>query len=513
MPGKFYITTPIYYPNGEPHLGHVYATVAADAVARYHRLCGEQTFFLTGTDEHGIKMVKTAAEEGVEPQELADRNAAVFEAVWKEMDISNDFFIRTSSDAHKSAVQEIVRRLVAAGDIYLGSYAGWYDEGQEEFITETAAKEVGYKSVISGKPLLRHSEPSYFFRLAKYAPRVLEYIEQHPDFIRPDSRRNEVISKLKQGVEDLSISRATLKWGIQMPQDAEHVLYVWIDALSNYITALGYGTENQQQFDQFWPADVHLIGKEILWFHAVYWPAMLFSLNLPIPHQVYGHGWWTSGGRKMSKSLGNFIDLAKLRAMVTDYSLDAVRYYLLRVAPFGADLDFNDADFTKAFNELANVLGNGLNRTVKMIGRYYEGVVPQAAELTTIEQDLNARAAALPGQLREAYQRLELQSCAMLPVELCRAVNGYIDATEPFKLAKDPASAGRLATVLATAADVIRQALVGLLPILPHKAAAGLAQLGIEVQGKTLEQLFSQKSLSGSRVGPGEALFPKIDRK
>jgi len=513
MSDRFYITTPIYYPNSEPHLGTVYTTTAADVVARYHRLAGQKTFFLTGTDEHGTKMVKTAAADGLKPHELADKIVAIFQSVWKELDISHDDFIRTTSERHKTAVTEIVRRLAASGDIYLGSYSGWYDEGQEEFVTETQAKEQEYKSAISGRPLTKYAEPSYFFKLSKYGPRVLEYIESHPEFVQPDFRRNEVLSKLREGVEDLSISRATLKWGIPMPQDPGHVLYVWIDALTNYITALGYASGDESKFNQFWPVDVHLIGKEILWFHSVYWPAMLFSLGLELPKKIFAHGWWISGGRKMSKSLGNFIDLEKLRSLISDYTLDGLRYYLLRAAPFGADLDFTDADFAKAFGELANVVGNCLNRTVKMIGRYFEGKVPQDGELEQIDRDLIAKAQALPASLAAAYDKMELQQCALLPVELARAANGYIDATEPFKLAKNPASAARLATVLYVAAEAIRCSVTGLLPILPHKAAEGLTQLGISVEGKTLDQMFGESLKAGAKLGDGQPLFPKLEVK
>src|SRR3954447_12593162 len=365
MPNKFYITTPIYYPNGEPHLGHAYTTLCADAVARYHRLAGDDTFFLTGTDEHGVKMVKTAADKNTTPQQLADENVAVFENLWKELEITHDDFIRTTSDRHKQGVQRIVQQMLDSGDIYLGAYEGWYDEGQEEFVTETEAKAAEYKSTVSGRPLVRYAEPTYFFRLSKYVPKVLAHIEANPGFIQPESRRNEVISKIKQGVNDLSISRASLKWGIPMPNDPAHVLYVWIDALSNYITALGYGQDDDSRFKRYWPADVPLIRKEIMWFHVVYWPAMLFALGLEPAKQVFAHGWWTADGKKMSKILGNFIDLAKLRTIVSTYSEDALRYYLLRAAPFGSDLDFSDADFLKTFNELANVVGNCLNRTVK----------------------------------------------------------------------------------------------------------------------------------------------------
>ena len=508
---KFYITTPIYYPNGEPHLGHVYTTLAADAVARYHRLAGDDTYFLTGTDEHGIKMVKTAETAGVTPAQLADRNVAVFEAVWKELHVTHDDFIRTTSERHKTGVQKIVEQLTANGDIYLGSYQGWYDEGQEEFVTETEAKANAYKSAISGRALVRYQEPTYFFKLTKYAPRVLAYIEANPQFIQPESRRNEVLSKLKAGVDDLSVSRATLKWGIPMPNDPGHVLYVWIDALSNYITALGYGSGDDAKFRRYWPADIHLIGKEIMWFHTVYWPAMLMSLGLELPRTVFAHGWWTSEGRKMQKTLGNFIDLGKVRSLVATYGEDAVRYYLLRAAPFGNDLDFTEADFTKSYNELANVLGNLLNRSLNMLNKYRAGSLPAGAASEDIDHNLVRQTQALPGQLQDAYAKLDLQQACLLPLELARAANGYIDATRPFSLAKDPAQSARLDTVLHLAGQATRAALAALLPVAPEKASAGLSQLGVNVEGKTLRELLGDALPSGHQVGQGQPLFPRIE--
>jgi methionyl-tRNA synthetase len=508
---KFYLTTPIYYPNAEPHIGHVYTTLAADTIARYHRLAGDATWLLTGTDEHGIKMVKTAAEQGVEPAVLTDRIVAIFQDLWKELHVTNDDFIRTTSPRHKLAVQKIVQQLVEKGDIYLGEYAGWYDEGQEEFVTETEAKANGYKSAISSKPLVRYTEKSYFFRLSKYVDRVRKHIEEDPQFVQPQSRRNEVLSKLAADVDDLSVSRATLKWGIPMPHDPEHVVYVWIDALSNYITALGYGTGDHTLFDKFWPADLHLIGKEILWFHSVYWPAMLMSLDLPLPKRIFAHGWWTAEGRKMGKSLGNFIGLEKLRALSATYGYDAVRYYLLRAAPFGSDLDWTDADFKKSFNELANVVGNCLNRTIKMIGRYRNGILPATGEREVIDDSLVARMDAFGRQLADAYDKLELQQCALVPLELARATNGYIDATAPFTLAKDPAKSARLDTVLNLSAQAIVRALTGLLPVLPDKAAEGLRQLNVEIDGKTIVDLFRPLE-PGHRLREGQPLFPKIEK-
>jgi methionyl-tRNA synthetase len=512
MSKRFYITTPIYYPNAEPHLGTVYTTIIADTIARYHRLAGEETFFLTGTDEHGIKMVKTAAAKNLEPQQFVETMVPVFQNLWTELGITHDDFIRTTQERHKSAVQEIVRRLQANGDIYLGSYQGWYDEGQEEFVTETEAKNRGYKSAISDKPLTRQSEKSYFFKLTKYVPRLLDYIDSHADFIFPESRRNEVISKLKAGVEDLSISRATLKWGIPMPHDPEHVVYVWIDALSNYITALGFASNDDSRFKRFWPADLQVIGKDILWFHAVYWPAMLMSLGLEPPKKIAAHGWWVSGERKMSKSLGNFVGLEELRQVSATYTQDALRYYMLRAAPFGSDLAWTDADLLKAFNELKNIVGNCLNRTVKMVERYRNGVLPAAGKLETIDEDLLKRVRQLPEQIASAYDKLELQQCALLPIELARATNGYIDATEPFKLAKDPSQSGRLDTVLNLAAGAIHQALVGLLPLLPQKSVEGLNQLAIAAAGKSLAELFATSPAAGSKLGPAQPLFPNVEK-
>ncbi|HSV13885.1 MAG TPA: methionine--tRNA ligase [Tepidisphaeraceae bacterium] len=511
MSNRFYITTPIYYPNGEPHLGHVYTTLCADTIARYHRLAGDDTFFLTGTDEHGLKMTKEAAEQGIEPSALADRYSSTFENLWKEFHVTNDDFIRTTQPRHKASVQRIVEQMLAKGDIYLGSYEGWYDVGQEEFVTETEAKAAEFKSKVSGKPLTRQSEKSYFFRLSKYVDRVLQHIESHPQFIQPDSRRNEVVSKLKIGVADLSISRATLKWGVPMPNDPEHVVYVWIDALSNYITALGYGTADDGRCKKYWPANVHLIGKEIMWFHTVYWPAMLFSLELPLPTTVFAHGWWTSDGRKMSKSMGNFIDLAKLREVSAKYGLDALRYYLLRAAPFGSDLDWSEKEFNAAYFELSKKLGNCLNRATNMTGRYRQNVVPAAGELQEIDRAVVAQIEALPSKLADAYARYALQDCALLPIEVVRAIDGYIEATAPFKMAKDPAQSARLDTVLNMLVRGMHAVLVSLLPILPEKAVDGLKQLGVDAQGRSLAELFAAAPSAGAKLGEGHALFPAIE--
>lgn len=507
----FYITTPIYYPSGEPHLGHAYTTICADAIARFHRLKGDDTFFLTGTDEHGQKMVTEAAKAGLEPQELATRMMSKFRGYFDEIGITYDDFIRTSESRHRESVQEIVRRMEAAGDIYPGSYSGWYDLGQEEFVTETEAKANDYKSAVSGKPLTRYEEKSYFFRLTKYVAPLIAHIEANPAFILPESRRNKVLTDLKAGVGDLSISRASLSWGVPMPSDPKHVVYVWIDALSNYITALGFGSKDDSRYVRFWPG-VHLIGKEILWFHTVYWPAMIMSLGEPLPRSVFAHGWWIAEGRKMSKSLGNFIGLDELRRITGYYGLDTLRYYMLRAAPFGADLDFQFDELHKSYLELANVLGNGLNRMLRMTGKYRDGALPDAGPGTTpADRALLEQGQRLGPEIERAYEEMRLQDAVTLPLELARAMNAYIDSTEPFKLARDESQRERLDAVLANAAVTIYRVLVALLPVMPEKALAGLAQLGVDPASRRLDDLLAHPPKAGHSLSSGEPLFPRMD--
>ena len=507
---KFYVTTPIYYPNAEPHLGHVYTTICADVLARFHRLAGDETFLLTGTDEHGIKMVNTAAEKGLEPHQLAERMSGVFRSLWQELNITHDDFIRTSSPRHQQCVQLIIKRLLASGDIYLGTYEGWYDEGQEEFVTETEARTRNY-TAFNGKPLTKFSEPSYFFRLTKYVDRLLAVLTSNPDFIQPSERYNEVVSKLKEGVQDLSISRTTLKWGIPFPNDPEHVVYVWLDALSNYISALNYGTDHDDRFQKLWPADVHLIGKEILWFHAVYWPCILLSLGEPFPRKIFAHGWWLSGGRKMSKTEGNFIGMEKLRGEISNYGLDSLRYYLLRASCFGNDLNWVDAELARSFSELSNTVGNCLQRTLKMVARYRNSLLPARGAdslLTPADRALINQTQALLPALSTAYEELQIQRCALLPVELARAINVYIETTAPFQLAKDPAKARRLDTVLNLTTQGVYTALAGLLPILPHKAQEGLNQLQVPA-GTVSWRNLSLPLPDGHALSEGKPLFQR----
>ena len=517
MSQSYYVTTPIYYVNDSPHIGHSYTTVAADVLSRFFRAAGRNVRFLTGTDEHGIKIVKAAQEKGVTARELADSVVTHFQSLWTDLNISHDDFIRTSEARHEKRVQAIVSQLLERDEIYLGGYQGWYDEGQEEFVTESTARENEFKGAISGKALVRYSEPSYFFRLAKWVPKLLEYIEANPGFIAPSSRRNEVVSKLKQGVEDLSISRLADKlggWGVPMPNDPAHTVYVWVDALSNYITATGWpavGDELDGKYKTFWPADVHLIGKDILWFHAVYWPCMLMALGQPLPKCVFAHGWWTSEGRKMSKSLGNFISREVIDELCREYGRDAYRYFLLREVPFGTDGDFSRESFKSRYNsELANGVGNLLSRTTNMISRYFDGVLP-AAVAGDLEQPVIAAAAELRDVAVPAMEKCEFHTYLESIFRLVYVTNRYIDDTEPFKLAKDESQRERLGTILNTCAQAIRMVLEYLEPFMPDLAAKGLSWLGgtEAVTGNLLERTNWPALAAGTRITKAEPLMPR----
>jgi len=516
MTQTYYVTTPIYYVNDAPHIGHSYTTIAADVLARYWRAEGLDVRFLTGTDEHGIKIVKAAAEKGMTPKELADSVVVHFQDLWKFLNISNDDFIRTSQPRHEKRVQELVRRLVEKGEIYLGKYEGWYDEGQEEFVTESAARDNEYKSAISGKPLVRYGEDAYFFRLSKWTPALARHIEANPTFIQPDARRNEVLSKLAQGVEDLCISRSRAKldnWGIPMPNDQGHSVYVWIDALSNYYTALGLpeiGDEFDGLHDRYWPCDVHLIGKDILWFHAVYWPCMLMALDIAPPKCVFAHGWWTSEGKKMSKSLGNFVSRQTIEEICGGYGLDAYRYFLLRSVAFGADGDFSRDMLHQRYNtELANGVGNLLSRTVNMVGRYFDGILPAAGDADESSRETRLAAQKLCDSAPPAMKACQFHQYLESAVALTDATNRYIDSTAPFKLAKDPAMRETLGAILYNCAQAVAIILLHLEPVMPQSARRGLEQLGWRPQGP-LSRLAQWGQLpAGLRMAKGEALFPR----
>ena len=516
MGETYYVTTPIYYVNDVPHIGHSYTTIAADVLARYFRAVGRDVHFLTGTDEHGVKIVKAAAEKGLAPIELADETVESFRELWRDLNITNDDFIRTTEPRHQKRVQSLVQTLVDRDEIYLGSYEGWYDEGQEDFVTESTARENDYKSPISGKPLVRYSEENYFFRLSKWVPAMIEHIEANPGFLQPEARRNEVLSKLKAGVEDLCISRSVerLPWGIPMPNDDSHVVYVWIDALSNYYTALGLpevGDEYNGARPQYWPCDVHLIGKDILWFHAVYWPCMLMALDIPLPKCIFAHGWWMSEGKKMQKTLGNFISREQIAAICAEYSRDAYRYFLLRAVPFGADGDFSREALLRRYNaDLANGIGNLLSRTVKMIGKYYDGEVPQPGDTPAEAADVLAAAKDLHGGATAAMEACRFHEYLDKLFVLESATNRFIEVTEPFKLAKDASQADRLAAILYTCGEAVRIILLYLTPVMPETAAAGLEQLGCTADGVPLSEAGQWGRLAaGTRTHKGEGLFPR----
>jgi len=512
----YYITTPIYYVNDVPHIGHAYTTIACDVLSRYYRSEGVDVRFGTGTDEHGIKIVKASAERNMKPRELADEVVVGFRDLWEFLNISHDDFIRTTEDRHENRVQALVAKLVEADEIYLGNYEGWYDESEEQFITESTARENEYKGELSGKPLTKYSESSYFFRLSKWAPKLIEYIEANPSFVQPKARRNEVLSKLRMGVEDLSISRSVekLPWGVPMPNDPSHVVYVWIDALSNYYTSLGLpaiGDEFDNSGQKYWPCNAHVIGKDILWFHTVYWPCMLMSLGIELPKCVFAHGWWTSEGKKMSKTLGNFISREQIKEICDEYSVDIFRYYLLRAVAFGADGDFCRDQFKTRYNaELANGVGNLLSRTSNMIGRYFDGIIPQRGDDIEESRQVIEAAEVLNTQAQGAMEQFKFQDYLDNVLALTAATNKLIEQTEPFKLAKDETQQDRLGQILYTCAEAVRIILLYLRPFMPATADKGLALLGCSCDETQLSEAGKWGLLAaGTQTSKTEPLFPR----
>ena len=509
-PKSYYLTTPIYYVNDVPHIGHAYTTIATDVMARFRRLMGDDVFFLTGTDEHGQKVEKAALDSGEQPINLADRMVEQYQQMWKRLNISNDDFIRTTQPRHLQAAQKLFLRVFEKGDIYKSEYEDWYCIPCETFWTDLQLDNGNCPTC--GRPVERLKEESYFFKMSKYQKRLLAHLKKHPGFIHPKSRRNEVIRFVSDGLKDLSISRVTFKWGIPVPTDDRHVIYVWFDALVNYLTAIGYGQDNAR-FKKFWPANAHIIGKDILRFHAVYWPCFLLSAGLPLPRQITTHGWWTVEGEKMSKSKGNVVDPNR---MVDRYGADALRYFLLREVPFGDDGDFSETSLTQRFNsDLANDLGNLCSRTLTMIERYAKGQIPVPQRIIRpADRKLKTLAVELYKKLPTDLERWAYHKALVDIWKLIELANRYIERNTPWELAKSKDNRKRLQTVLYYLAETLRLLSLYLYPFMPETAETMAAQLGLKdpfLKFKLSQDHHWGGMKPGTTIKKGKHLFPRIE--
>ena len=510
------VTTPIYYVNDKPHIGHVYTSTVADIYARYKRLQNMDVFFLTGTDEHGLKVEQSAEKRQIPAQALADENSLVFQEVMKSNEISFDDFIRTTDERHTTQVQAFVEKLLKSGDVYLGKFEGWYDEGQEEYYTETKAKECNYESPISGKPMVRMEEENYYFKLSKYESKVKELLETNDSFLTPKERKNELLQRVNDGLNDVPISRTNFTWGIPMPGDEQHVIYVWIDALMNYITAIGMAQDGEEK-QKYWPASIHVMAKEISWFHAVIWPGVLMALDLPLPSRVHAHGFWIREGRKMSKSLGNFVDLTVLNKFSNHYGLDGFRYYLATEGPIGAqDANFASSRVQEVYGtDLVNTFGNSTSRTTAMCVKYFDGILPEKSDDNSKifeGYDWKSICEKEAAEAVCAYENMELNKATQAAMRIIAKVDLFITETEPFRMAKDPNERENLGAVLYQCLEALRISACILEPILPNKVKEMHAGLPLYAN----ESDSMEKRLIWGGIKPGTtvsklALFPRLD--
>ena len=504
----YYITTAISYPNDAPHIGHAYEAVATDALARFRRLQGRDVFFLTGTDEHGVKMLQTARKQGITPAELADRNTPRFRAMVEALNCSNDDFIRTREARHIRACEELWRRMQANGDIYLGKYAGWYSVRDEAYYDASELKEAadGAKLSPQGTPVEWVEEESYFFKLSAYQDRLLDHYASHPEFIGPETRANEVISFVRGGLQDLSISRTTFDWGIPVPGDPKHIMYVWVDALTNYLTGVGFPDVESDTFKRYWPADVHIIGKDIIRFHAVYWPAFLMSAGVALPKRVFGHGFLYNRGEKMSKSVGNVVDPFVL---VGDYGVDPLRYFLLREVPFGQDGNYSREAIVQRINaDLANDLGNLAQRSLSMIAKNCEGRVPKPGKFTAADETILAAADGALAKLEQAIDVFAIHRALEVLWAIVADANRYFAGEEPW--AHKKTNPERMGTILYVTAEVVRQIGILVQPVMPESAGRLLDQLGVPESARDFSSLGSKGRLKpGTQLPPPAPVFPR----